>query len=87
MNPVQEAENIYRFTQNTPIPLSVRRYLHKTTNAVADGGNFDTRRANATATAFKWQQVLSKKTIADINVMCEDVIKKLGYTWQRWQHG
>jgi hypothetical protein len=79
-DPVGVGEEIYRFTQGIAMPERVKSFITQRTHAPEDGGTYNTNRANATATAYKWRTLLPQKTRTAMNVLCRYIIRRLGYS-------
>ena len=77
--PIEQAQVIYNFTRNSPLPESVLSFLNKSMNSDINSGQMGTSRKNSTATAYMWRQKLS---VTDQNVItnhCSSVLDKLNY--------
>ncbi|XP_071503208.1 carbohydrate sulfotransferase 1-like [Diadema antillarum] len=77
-DPVGKTEELYQFVGWT-LPDSVREWVKQNTNAqMSDQGTFGIAK-NATATASRWMSELSEVEIGQVESLCMDVMKLLGY--------
>lgn len=83
-DPIRMTNEIYSFI-GEQVPIAVMEWLEDNTNVTLqqsleslDEGNMEVRK-NSKATAFMWRKYLSRKECYQVQIICADVMKILGY--------
>ena len=77
-NPLDMAEEIYRFSFSESLPKSVKQWILKNTNSSGTEiieRMFNTARTNSTATSFAWRKEFNKHSLNIIERECKELIK------------
>ena len=79
-NPLDMAEEMYRFSFSESVPKSVKQWILKNTNSSdtkTKETDFNTARKNSTSTSLAWRKELNKQSLNIIERECKDLINYL----------